>query len=165
MLRKSIFLTAFCLVFGAGTVSAEQAAWVTGTAVDTVSEPISPGTTPPSAKASLHAIDRRLTECMIKDETTAGMTHCLVAAYDMWDEELNRIYGELRQRLRPEGRAALKAAQSEWLQYRDLEFALIDSIYSGFDGTMYTPMRVEDRMNILKNRVMELKSYIDLMEN
>ncbi len=165
MLRKTIFLTAFCLMLGAGTVSADQAAWVSGAAADNVSEPISPETTLPPAKASLHAIDRRLAECMIQDETTDGMTDCLVEAYDMWDRELDRICGELRKRLRPEGRAALKAAQSEWLQYRDLEFALIDSIYSGFDGTMYTPMRVEDRMNILKNRVMELKSYIDLLEN
>lgn len=165
MLRKSIFLTAFCLVVGTGTVSADQPVWVSGAASEKGSEPISPGTTLPPAKARLHAIDRRLAECMIKDETTAGMTNCLLEAYDMWDGELNRICGELRKRLRPEGRAALKAAQSEWLQYRDLEFALIDSIYSGFDGTMYTPMRVEDRMNLLKNRAMELKSYIDLMEN
>ena len=102
---------------------------------------------------------------MVRDHSTAGMTNCLFAAYDRWDEELNRLYGELRRRLKPEGQAALKAAQLEWLQYRDFEFALIDSIYSGFSGTMYKPMRVEDRMNIVKNRVLELKSFIDLMED
>ncbi|MFP4347461.1 MAG: lysozyme inhibitor LprI family protein [Thermodesulfobacteriota bacterium] len=155
MLRKAIFLTAFCLMAGAGTVSADQTAWAFGPAAEKASELIPP----------LHSIDRQLAECMVKDNTTAGMTNCLFAAYDMWDGELNRIYKELRGRLQPEGQAALKATQSEWLQYRDLEFALIDSIYAGFEGTMYTPMRVEDRMNIVKNRVMELKSYIDLLEN
>jgi uncharacterized protein YecT (DUF1311 family) len=240
MLRKAIFLTVYCLMAGAGTVSADQAAWISGPAAEKASELISPGTTvrkfcapcgdtrwtensvdrvvirqvsdtryqvlingqgvdlaylyfsrdgkwqnlalflnlpvsdvpaylpapePLPVKERLHSIDRRLAECMVKDDTTAGMTHCLFAAYDMWDGELNRIYQELRGRLQPEGQTALKAAQSEWLQYRDLEFALIDNIYAGFEGTMYTPMRVEDRMNIVKNRVMELKSYIDLMEN
>lgn len=124
-----------------------------------------PGAETPPVKERLHAIDRRLAECMLKDDTTAGMTNCLFAAYDMWDIELNRIYRDLRGRLKPDGQAALKAAQSEWLGYRDLEFALIDSIYAGFDHTMYTPMRVEDRMNIVKNRVLELKSYIDLVDN
>jgi len=155
MLPKAIFLTAFCLMAGAGTIWADQAAWISGPAAENASKLISP----------LHSIDRRLAECMVKDDTTAGMTHCLFAACEMWDGELNRIYKELWGRLQPEGRAALKTAQSEWLQYRDLEFILIDSIYAGFEGTMYTPMRVEDRMNIVKNRVMELKSYIDLMEN
>lgn len=124
-----------------------------------------PETGAPPSTGMLDDIDQRVAECMVKDDTAAGMANCLFEGYEMWDEELNRVYRELRGRLGPEGQAALKATQLAWLGHRDLEFALIDDVYSGFDGAMYIPMRVEDRMNIVKNRVMELKSYIDLMEN
>ena len=111
----------------------------------------------------VHPIDKALEECMDKDPSTAGMAGCLGEAYDRWDKELNRAYNDLMRKLKPAGKRALRAAQTEWIQYRDKEFALIDVVYSGLDGSMYIPIRVSDRVEIVKKRAIELKDYIDLL--
>jgi uncharacterized protein YecT (DUF1311 family) len=111
-----------------------------------------------------HPIDKVLDECLEKDSTTAGMTNCIGKAYEKWDKELNRIYAELMKKLSPEGKANLKDAQLQWLKFRDSEFKLQDSIYSTLEGTMYIPMRVSDRMELVKKRAVELKSHLELLK-
>lgn len=61
------------------------------------------------------------------------------------------------------GDIPLRSAQLEWIKYRDLDFKLIDSIYDGMQGTMYIPMRVEARLEVIKKRALELKGYLDLI--
>lgn len=111
----------------------------------------------------IHFIDKALEECIARDNSTTGMTSCTYEACKLWDAELNRVYNQLRAVLNPDAKKALKAAQLKWLKYRDSEFRLIDSIYSSLEGTMFIPMRAGDRMDIVKNRAMELESYLDLI--
>ena len=66
--------------------------------------------------------------------------------------------------LKPNQKEALRLAQLEWLKYRDLDFKLIDSIYDAMQGTMYIPMCVDARMEVVKKRALELKSYLDLIQ-
>jgi hypothetical protein len=40
---------------------------------------------------------------------------------------------------------------------------LIDSIYDGMQGTMYIPMRVDARLDVIKKRALELKGCLDLI--
>jgi uncharacterized protein YecT (DUF1311 family) len=68
-------------------------------------------------------------------------------------------------KLKPEGKQSLKAAQLEWIKYRDTEFRLIDSIYDMFEGTLYIPMRAGQRMDLIKARAQELASFLDLVVN
>jgi uncharacterized protein YecT (DUF1311 family) len=58
---------------------------------------------------------------------------------------------------------ALKAAQLDWLKYRDSEFKVIDSIYDTLQGTMYIPMRIAERLEVVKKRALALGGYIDLL--
>jgi uncharacterized protein YecT (DUF1311 family) len=110
-----------------------------------------------------HPIDRSLEACLEKDPSTAGMAECIGKAYVSWDKELNRAYNELSRKLKPEARPALKAAQVEWIKYRDAEFKLIDSVYFGLEGTMYIPMRADNRVKIVKARALELNDYLQLL--
>ncbi|HYP29700.1 MAG TPA: lysozyme inhibitor LprI family protein [Blastocatellia bacterium] len=110
-----------------------------------------------------HPIDRSLDACIEKDPSTAGMVECIGRAYESWDKELNRAYNELSRKLSPQGRQALKAAQLEWIKYRDSEFKLIDSVYYGLQGTMYIPMRADSRLKIVKSRALELNDYLGLV--
>jgi uncharacterized protein YecT (DUF1311 family) len=110
-----------------------------------------------------HPIDKALTACMEKDPSTAGMVECLNIAYEAWDKELNRVYGALMSKLPTEGKASLKAAQLEWIKYRDLEFKLISSVYSNLEGTMFIPMATDSRIGVIKRRVQELQDYLDLL--
>jgi hypothetical protein len=55
-------------------------------------------------------------------------------------------------------------AQWEWIKYRDLDFKSIDSIYDTMDGTMYIPMRIDARMEVVRERALELKAFLDLVQ-
>ncbi len=109
-----------------------------------------------------HPTDQFLEKCMAKDSTTLGMTDCVNKAYQRWDDELNKVYKQLRSVLNPDQKKSLKNAQLKWIKYRDSEFALIENIYSSFQGSMFTPMRAGDRMEIVKKRTLEIKAYLDL---
>jgi uncharacterized protein YecT (DUF1311 family) len=109
-----------------------------------------------------HAIDKALDACIDKDPSTAGMVRCLDIAYQAWDRELNRNYLAAMKKLSPSAKQSLKAAQLQWIKYRDAEFKLIDDVYSTLEGTMYIPMRVGQRIEVIKQRALELATYSDL---
>src|SRR4030081_3905031 len=111
-----------------------------------------------------HPIDKALEACIDKNGSTAGMGEGTDKAYAAWDKELNKNYGELMRTLKPSQKEALRLAQLEWIKYRDLDFKLIDSLYDTMQGTMYIPMRVDARMEVVKQRAQELKGYLDLIQ-
>lgn len=111
-----------------------------------------------------HPIDKALEACIDKNGSTAGMVECTDKAYAAWDKELNKNYGDLMRGLKPKQKEPLRLAQLEWIKYRDLEFKLIESIYDTVEGTMYIPMRIDARMEVIKKRALELKGYLDLAQ-
>jgi uncharacterized protein YecT (DUF1311 family) len=111
-----------------------------------------------------HPIDKSLEACIDKNPSTAGMVECTDKAYLAWDKELNKNYGELMRTLKPGQKESLRAAQLEWIKYRDLNFKLIDSVYDTMQGTMYIPMRIEARVEMIKRRALELRGYLDLIQ-
>jgi len=115
-------------------------------------------------EAQKHPIDKALDICTEKDPSTAGMVRCTDAAYKKWDQDLNKNYRTLMARLKPAGKQLLKSAQLNWITYRDNEFKLIDSIYDGIQGTMYIPMRIDEKMQIVKQRALGLASHIDMLD-
>ena len=58
---------------------------------------------------------------------------------------------------------ALRLSQLEWIRHRDLEFKFIDSVYDTMQGTMYIPMRIDARMEVIKKRALQLKGFLDLV--
>jgi uncharacterized protein YecT (DUF1311 family) len=111
-----------------------------------------------------HPIDKALEACIDKNGSTAGMVQCTDKAYAAWDKELNKNYGELTRALKPSQKESLRLAQLEWIKYRDLDFKFIDSIYDTMQGTMYIPMRIDARMEVVKKRALELKGFLDLIQ-
>lgn len=93
------------------------------------------------------------------------MVECTDKAYAAWDKELNQNYGKLMRTLKPPQKETLRLAQLEWIKYRDLDFKLIDSVYDTMQGTMYIPMRIAARLEVLKKRALELKDYQDLLQD
>ena len=116
------------------------------------------------AQEQTHPIDKALEACIDKNGSTAGMVQCTDKAYAAWDKELNQKYGELMRALKPAQKEALRLAQLEWIKYRDLDFKLIDSLYDTMQGTMYIPMRIAARMEVVKHRALELQEYLDLVK-
>ena len=110
-----------------------------------------------------HPIDAALEICTEKNPTTGGMVNCNDVAYKKWDQELNKTYQTLMSKLKPAGKQLLKSAQLSWITYRDNEFKLIDSIYDDIPGTMYIPMRIEEKAQIVKQRALDLASRLDML--
>ncbi len=117
-----------------------------------------------SQAASPH-IDKYLESCIAADSTTAGMTNCAYGAYALWDKELNITYKNLLSSLSPSEQQALRNSQRQWIAFRDAEFKTIDAMYKSKDGTMYIPMRVADRLEIVKTRVSQLQGYRTLTDD
>jgi uncharacterized protein YecT (DUF1311 family) len=111
-----------------------------------------------------HPIDKALEACIDKNGSTAGMVQCTDKAYAAWDRELNQNYGELMRTLKATQKESLRLAQLEWIKYRDLDFKLIDALYDTMQGTMYIPMRIDARMELVKKRALELKGFLDLVK-
>ena len=112
-----------------------------------------------------HPIDKALDACIDQNGSTAGMVECTDKAYAAWDKELNKNYGELMRTIKPKQKEALRLSQLEWIKHRDLEFRFIDSIFDTFQGTMYIPMRVGARLEVIKQRALALKSHLDVYED
>ena len=108
-----------------------------------------------------HPIEAATMVCLEENQTTLGMARCMEEAYTAWDAELNRVYQDLMAELAPEQQTALRAAQVEWLAYRDAEFVWINSLYDTLDGTMYIPLRIAARVQIVKTRTQKLQTYLD----
>jgi len=115
-------------------------------------------------EAQKHPIDKALDVCTDKDPSTPGMVRCTDIAYKKWDQELNKNYRTLMARLKPAGKQLLKSAQLSWITYRDNEFKLIDSIYDSIQGTMYISMRIDEKMQIVKQRALALASHVDMLD-
>ncbi len=115
-----------------------------------------------SSPESKSPIDKRCEQCMDKNPSTAGMVDCADKAFKEWDAELNKNYQKLRTKLKPAQQASLKAAQLQWVKYRDAEFKSIDALYSDLEGTMYVPMQSMSRVEIVKRRAVELENYVRL---
>lgn len=113
--------------------------------------------------AEEHPIDATLGACMEENPSTAGMIECVDDAYAAWDRELNDAYGALMKRLAPAQKEALRKSQRQWLAWRDAEFESIDALYGSLEGTMFLPMRVDERMQIVKTRALALRGYLDLL--
>jgi uncharacterized protein YecT (DUF1311 family) len=111
-----------------------------------------------------HPIDEALDICTEKDPSTAGMVRCTDIAYKKWDQELNKNYQTLMSKFKPAGKGLLKSAQLSWIAYRDNEFKLIDNIYDAIQGTMYIPMRIDEKMQIVKQRALALASHVDMLD-
>lgn len=116
------------------------------------------------AQDQKHTIDVALENCMEKNPSTHGTMSCIVEAQKQWDAELNKQYKALTLKLTPVQKTALLNAQREWIKWRDLEFKSIDALYSTMEGTMYQPMQLNDKMEVVRNRAIELKSYLVLWE-
>ena len=117
-----------------------------------------------SQKPKKHPIDKALEDCMDKAPSTFATRDCDDKALEMWDKELNKVYRELAAKLDPEGKTALKAAQTEWIRYRDEEYKLTDAIYSKQQGSMYLWMAVDHRVGIVRQRAEALQFYLDLIK-
>lgn len=88
-----------------------------------------------------------------------GMMACVETYSQKWEDELNRVYEQFRQRLDDKARPTLESAQNAWLAHRKAEFAL----YPGIKASQQVDdfIFAEKRMRFTSERAKELKILSD----
>lgn len=110
---------------------------------------------------TIHSLDKSTTACINKNYSTAGMIECFNQAYDQWDQELNTVYSLLVNNLTEKEQQALQQAQNAWIKYKNIQLESFNQTYDSLTGTMWTPIKLETTVNLIKNRVLELQAYLD----
>ncbi len=116
------------------------------------------------AEEAKDLLDVQIERLLAKDESTAGQMQAYDKGIDLWDREMNRVYGELMKQLSPAGREALKVSQRAWLAWRDAQARLIQETYGRAAGTMYRPMASAHVMETVKTRTLQLRRYLEIVE-
>jgi uncharacterized protein YecT (DUF1311 family) len=108
-----------------------------------------------------HPIDTRLADCMgtAKNQSTYGMIGCIQAAAEEWDRELNTQYKKLMEILPAETRPKLKAAQKQWIAWRDKEMEFSGALYYGMDGSMWKVAAATRHYDVVRQRALDLAAY------
>jgi uncharacterized protein YecT (DUF1311 family) len=103
-------------------------------------------------------------ECTDRYPSTAGMVACADRLYRQWDSVMNHYYQKLMKTMNVSQKKALKEAQLSWLQYRNKQFGLISSVFKTMQGTMWIPVQVYQRTDIVKDRAKALINIYELMQ-
>lgn len=112
-------------------------------------------------------INAELQQCLDSAEnyTTAGMSNCVIKATAKWDKVLNQNYKKLMSLLSPETKKKLRESQRKWIEFRDKEILLSRELYNELGGTMWIPIIYETNMKLTRDRALELKQYINHIDN
>ena len=107
-----------------------------------------------------HSIDKTLSRCEQKQGAyTRGEAECLSQAFDSWEKDITETYDALKAFLPPARLKSLEVGQTKWAEYRDEEFDLIGGIFPQ-RGTLYVPLRIRYRIEVVKARALELERYL-----
>lgn len=97
-------------------------------------------------------------------DTQQGMNQCADVAYKKSDAELNRVYQQIRTRLKQSNKSlvALVSAQKHWIAFRDAECTFRSSASVG--GTVYPLLVLQCRDALTRQRIEQLTGYLHCQE-
>jgi uncharacterized protein YecT (DUF1311 family) len=92
----------------------------------------------------------------------AATAHTDADSFQKNAAELNRVYGQVRAKLSPEGVARLKAAELAWIKFRGLEcyFEAMDSE----GGSVYPRIVASCKDGIIRARTAQLRTLLHCPE-
>ena len=91
--------------------------------------------------------------------TTAGMVECTGTAIAAWDRRLNDTYRDAMKALDPRSKDLLRAAQRQWLAFREAEHALQRGPWISTRGSLGRVEIMGAELSAIKQRVSELAVY------
>lgn len=96
-------------------------------------------------------------------QTTLEMRHCASENYGKADNKLNKVYQELKPKLRASQQKKLVAAQVAWIQFRDKSCAFEATEAEG--GTLEPIIKLNCLADVTEQRVKDLERYLNLVNN
>jgi len=93
-----------------------------------------------------------------ENQTTIGMTGCMLRETDFWDADLNASYAHLEDRLEPKAFDALRTAQRNWIAFRDADCTFQYTHWQG--GTIRAIYGASCRLDHTAARALGLRGYL-----
>ena len=112
----------------------------------------------------LDPIDKIEQDCISKTADTQEMNKCTQMAQQLWEKDINKNLAELKEILSAEDYKKLQLSQTSWENYIDKEYGFINSLTSYTQGTMYLNTREGWRTEILKQRALTLRGYLNTLK-
>ncbi|EFL91281.1 hypothetical protein REG_1819 [Candidatus Regiella insecticola LSR1] len=95
-------------------------------------------------------------------QTQSEMNNCATAAYKKADDELNKLYENIKERTRGKHKKMLKKTQQKWIEYRDSDCRF--QTYLSRKNSIYPMVYAYCRENKTRERVNEFKKMLDCPE-
>ena len=111
-----------------------------------------------------HPIDLELEKRLSTANTTFEMSEAFGWAAKEWDKLLNVNYKALMQKLSKKRQEQLRAAQREWVKYRDLEFTFNADYNSDYGGTIAGLNVIAFQCDFVRERALALGNYLKSYE-
>ena len=105
-----------------------------------------------------HPIDRQLERCLSAAHATMPRAECYTTAYKAWENDIAVSEKKLLKKEKQKG--AVAAAQKIWEKERDSRFKEIAGKYNTMRGTLYIPLRIKLRMEVLRARALDLERQL-----
>lgn len=117
-----------------------------------------------AAIEALDPIDKIEQDCISKTADTQEMNKCSQKAQQLWEKDINKNLAELKEILSAEDYKKLQLSQTSWENYIDKEYGFINSLTSYTQGTMYLNTKEGWRTEILKQRALTLRGYLNTLK-
>jgi uncharacterized protein YecT (DUF1311 family) len=109
-------------------------------------------------------IDVAYYKCLAKDSSASGIAGCAFKAYGEWEDEVNKYYSRLLHMARKDTSGpSVENAQAAWMTYREQEFKVYDNMFN-IPGNEWVRLRSESRIDVMRQRAMELRRYYEALE-
>ena len=118
-----------------------------------------------TAQTTLHPIDKAEQDCISKTADTQVMNQCSITAQNEWEKEIKKTLSELKSVLDKESYKSLINSQNSWEKYKIDEFSSIDKMLENKQGTMYLNVDKGLKVDIVKQRALKLKEYLNTVND
>ena len=112
----------------------------------------------------LNPIDKTEQDCISKTADTQEINKCSKKAQQLWKRDINKNLAELKKILSAEDYKKLQLSQTSWENYVDKEYGFINSLTSYTQETMHLNTREGWRTEILKQRALALREYLNTLK-
>lgn len=117
-----------------------------------------------TAQTTMHPIDKAEQDCISKTADTQVMNQCSITAQNEWEKEIKKTLSELKSVLDKESYKSLINSQNSWEKYKIDEFRSIDKMLKNKQGTMYLNVDKGLKVDIVKQRALKLKEYLNTVK-
>lgn len=118
-----------------------------------------------NAQTKVHPIDKAEEACISKTADTQAMNKCSDIAQKAWEKEIVKTLSELKSVMDEDSYKSLLASQKSWEIYRNNEFQAINKMLADKQGTMYLNVSKGLKVDIVKQRALKLKEYLNTVND